>query len=363
MGKTSLGVSYYGNRIPWRVKDDLAAIRDAGCTYVVHTFSEEDHQFYQPAMEQIVADSHRLGLEVWMDPWGVGQLFGGETYSALVMKELGLRQVSSRGDLLPIACPNQPAFREYLLQWIETCARFKPEVLFWDEPHFHIFPEPAGDAEPKLWACCCAECKKLFEKRFGHPMPACPAGRPACPCLSLPVRQAGGRQAAGRPDRLTPELRLFKEDSIVEFSRFLCDATKARGIRAALCLLPFENSSTVNDWEKAAAIPSLDIIGTDPYWRPRQPAVDQHVGRASRRIAELAGRHNKEGQIWILNFNIPKGEEGQIRVAIEAAWAAGIRNLAAWSYFGAAYISLKAEDPAAVWKMLGDCYRDLRKRS
>lgn len=25
-----LGVSYYGNRIPWRVKEDLAAIRDAG---------------------------------------------------------------------------------------------------------------------------------------------------------------------------------------------------------------------------------------------------------------------------------------------------------------------------------------------
>ena len=58
MHKTSLGVSYYGNRIPWRVKDDLAAIREAGCTTVVHTFSEEDHQFYQPAMEQITADSN-----------------------------------------------------------------------------------------------------------------------------------------------------------------------------------------------------------------------------------------------------------------------------------------------------------------
>ncbi len=330
-----LGVSYYGNRIPWRVKDDLQAIREAGCMYIVHTFSEEDHQFYQPAMEQIVADSHALGLEVWLDPWGVGQVFGGETYSALVMKNLKLRQVSSTGELLPICCPNQPGFREYLLRWIETCAGYKPEVLFWDEPHFHIFPEAAGDAEPKLWACCCPECKKLFEKRFGHPM----------------------------PDRLTREVRLFKEDCIVEFNRFLCDATKAKDMRAALCLLPFENSSTINDWEKAAAIPSLDIIGTDPYWRPRQPAVASHVGRASRRIADLAGRHNKEGQIWILNFNIPKGEEGKIKEAIEAAWGSGIRNLAAWSYFGAAYISLKAEDPAAVWKTLSSCYQDLRKRS
>ena len=62
-------------------------------------------------------------------------------------------------------------------------------------------------------------------------------------------------------------------------------------------------------------------------------------------------------------FNIPRGEEGKIREAIEAAWEAGIRNLAAWSYFGASYISLKAEDPAAVWKTLSACYQELRKRA
>ena len=39
-----------------------------------------------------------------------------------------------------------------------------------------------------------------------------------------------------------------------------------------------------------AAIPSVDIIGTDPYWRPHEPAVGKHVGKASRRIAELATR-------------------------------------------------------------------------
>jgi hypothetical protein len=86
------------------------------------------------------------------------------------------------------------------------------------------------------------------------------------------------------------------------------------------------------------------------------------VGRFSKRIAELAAQHGKEGQIWILNFNIPKGEEGTIRTAIEAAYQQGIRNFAAWSYFGAAYIRLKAEDPKAVWGMLGSCYKELLKR-
>jgi hypothetical protein len=64
--------------------------------------------------------------------------------------------------------------------------------------------------------------------------------------------------------------------------------------------------------------------------------------------------------LWILNFNIPKGEEDHIRQAIEAAWQAGIRNIAAWSYFGASYIKLRAEDPQAVWKTLGECYHRLQ---
>ena len=330
-----LGISYYANRIPWRVKEDLEAIREAGCNTIVHTFNEEDHEFYQPAMEEIVEESRRQGLEVWLDPWAVGQVFGGETYSSLVMKKLSLRQISSRGDSLPIVCPNQPGFREYLLEWIETAARFGPDVLFWDEPHFHIFPEPAADSMPKLWACCCAECRSRFEKRFGHPM----------------------------PEQMTPEVRSFKEESMLDFIRFLCDSTKARGLRSALCLLPYENSSTLQDWTQAAAIPSLDIIGTDPYWRPHQPVVDKFVGRWSRKVADLAKQFQKEGQIWILNFNIPKGEEETIRIAIEAAYQEGIRNFAAWSYFGASYISLRSEDPAAVWKTLSDCYRSLQERS
>ena len=329
-----LGVSYYGNRIPWRVKEDMQAIRDAGCTYVVHTFNEEDHEFYQPALEEIVRMTHELGMEAWLDPWGVGQVFGGETYSGLVMKQLPLRQVSSYGESLPIICPNQPGFRDYLLEWMDTAARLKADVLFWDEPHFQIYPEPDRSEAARLWACCCGECKARFQKRAGQVLPA----------------------------QMTPEVRAFKEESLVDFIRFLCDSTRARGMRPALCLLPFESSSTVNDWAKAAAVESLEVIGTDPYWRPHQTGVGQHVGRFAGRVAELARQYRKEGQIWILNFNIPRGEEGKVKEAIEAAWAAGIRNLAAWSYFGASYITLRAEDPPAVWQTLSACYQELRRR-
>ena len=46
-----LGVSYFGNRMPWSVKDDMKKIRDNGCNFVVHTFSETDLEYYAGTME------------------------------------------------------------------------------------------------------------------------------------------------------------------------------------------------------------------------------------------------------------------------------------------------------------------------
>ncbi|MBI3318324.1 MAG: hypothetical protein HYZ90_04140 [Candidatus Omnitrophica bacterium] len=330
-----LGVSYYGNRIPWRVKEDLQVIRDAGCTYVVHTLSEEDLEFYEGAMAEIVRLSHELGLEVWLDPWGVGQAFGGETYSSLIAKHLPLRQVNSLGESLPIACPNQEGFREYLLKWIQAARKCGADLLFWDEPHFMIYPEPLGEnKEPKLWACRCGACEKRFKNLQGSQL----------------------------PERLTDPVRAFKEECLVEFTRWLCDETKRAGLKTGVCLLPFESSSTVNDWAKVVRIPSLDLFGTDPYWRPHQPDAAAHVARFARRVKELCDEFKKEPQLWILNFNIPKGEESAIPAAIEAAYREGIRNFAAWSYYGASYIKLRAEDPDAVWTTLSACYQDLMKR-
>lgn len=337
------GVSYYGCRIPWRAREDLQAIADNACTFVVHTFSEEDHEFYAKAVGEIVRDTRALGLEAWLDPWGVGQAFGGETYSSLVMKRRDLCQVSAKGEPLPIACLNHPDFLGYLAGWAKTAVELGAQVLFWDEPHFFIYPEGPETGPPEVersfatptgWACRCATCQAKFQAAFRQPMPA----------------------------TLTPEVLKFKEDCLVEFLAFLCDQGRRLNVRNAMCYLPFENSSTFSDWARVAALPGIDIIGTDPYWRAGQADVAAHVGRAAKRIADLAFAHRKEGQIWILNFNIPRGEEGKIVEAVDATYAAGIRNLAAWSYYGAGYISLASQDPQRVWETLGTAYHALRRR-
>jgi len=309
------------------------------CNFVVHTFSEEDVEFYARAMGEIARWTRAAGLEVWFDPWAVGQVFGGETYSGLVMKRRDLCQVGTGGEVLPCACPNQPEFRAYLARWIARAVELGAEVLFWDEPHFAIVPEAgaapeAGAGQGALWACRCPACQEKFAGRYREPL----------------------------PETLTEEVRRFKEDSLVDFLAFLCGEAKRLKVRNAMCFLPFESSSTFRDWERVAALPHLDIIGTDPYWQPGQKDVASYVGRFAQRICALAEKHQKEGQIWILNFNIRAGEEEKIGEAVEAAYQAGIRNLAAWSYYGASYISLASDRPQEVWKTLGTAYAALRRR-
>lgn len=339
-----LGVSYFGSRMPDDVAADMKAIRDNGCNFVVHTFSEEDLEFYCGTMEKIVRACKKQALEVWLDPWGVGKTWGGETYSEFIAKDVSTMQVNAEGHLVPAACLNNPKYRKFMLKWTDAAVDIGADVIFWDEPHFYIYPEDEGcppaqqnaGRAGKGWACRCKICQNLFEKRFKKDMPVA----------------------------MDEDVRLFKEDCLVDFLKFLCDYAKKKGITNSMCYLPFENSSTFRDWSKVAKIDSLDIIGTDPYWRKGQtaPQVKERVAAFCKKILKLSREYNKEGQIWILNFGIKKGEEKNIEAAINAAYKEGIRNIAAWSYYGTYQMShLASDDPKKVWQMLGNMYKRLGK--
>jgi len=327
------GVSYFGSRMPDDVAEDMKAIRDNGCNFVVHTFAEEDMEFYPGTMEKIVKASKKEKLEVWMDPWGVGQTWGGESYSNFIAKNVDTMQVNAEGNLVPAACLNHPKYRKFMLEWADKAIEIGADNIFWDEPHFYIYPEDEGC---KGWACRCKICQDLFKKRFKKDMPVV----------------------------MDADIKVFKEDCLVDFLKSLCDYAKKKNMINSMCYLPFENTSTFSDWSKVAKIASLDIIGTDPYWRKGQNTeqIKERVGGQAKRIAKLAKDYNKEGQIWILNFNIAKGTEGDIELAINTAYEAGIRNIAAWSYYGTYQMShLASDDPAKVWQTLGNMYKRLTK--
>lgn len=324
------GVSYFGNRILWHVAEDMKMVRENNCNFVVHTFSEEDMEFYKDTMKEIIEISHREGLEVYIDPWAVGGIFGGESYSKFIAEHLDVRQISRSGDSLPAACLNNERFLEFMFKWIDVAYQIGADIFFWDEPHFYIYRTIARDKQD--WACRCSVCKKLFKKHFEYNMPS----------------------------ELTKDVGIFKEDSVINFLKKLCKYVKDYRKKNALCLLPFKDWGGVVNWSKAVSIMELDIFGTDPYWRVGEKDVGGYVRRFSKKVYKLCKEYGKEPQIWILNFRIKAGTEGDIRKAVLSAFEEGIRNISAWGFYGAGYMSyLRSDNPKKVWKVLGDVYREI----
>jgi len=331
------GVSYFARSRVKHMKEDMLEIKRNNCNFIVHTFSEQDLEFCKGSIERLVKISHEVGLEVWLDPWGVGGVFGGESYSQFISRNLDARQISCEGESLPAACFNSPKFRSFIKEWVDASIEIGADNIFWDEPHFYIYKENvAEEIGSKRWACRCESCRTLFKERHNKDLPV----------------------------EMTKEVQDFKEASIVDFLTQMCDYVKEKGIQNSLCFLPLEGPiGGIRNWENIAKIKALDIIGSDPYWPTEievtKEDVEKKVSSFSKRIMRLSEKFKKEGQIWILNFRIKKGTEKNITTAVEVAYKEGIRNIAAWSYYGTEMMhSLSSDDPALVWKTLGRAYQN-----
>lgn len=322
------GISYFGNRNPQHFLTDVENIRKHNCNFIVHTFSENDMSFYKETLSEIVRISKEGGLEVYIDPWGVGRVFGGEATSDFALNYRDACQLFSTGEPAPACCINNPRFRDFMTTWINEVREIGADVAFWDEPHFFI--EWGKEEAEQRWTCWCRFCREKYQKSFGAPMPA----------------------------GLNRDMIKFREDSVVDFLSFLTDYAHDKNLRNALCLLPNrDHRFGISDWSRAAALPHLDIIGTDPYWLWFGKDIDNFFGQRCTELVSLAKKHEKEAQVWIQNFNVPAGREKEISKAVELAYRKGIRNFAAWSYLGTAYMSyIKSDNPEMVWETLGENY-------
>lgn len=327
-----LGCSYFGNRILKHVREDMKELVDFGCTFVVHTFNENDLMFYHETIREIVDISHEVGLEVYADPWGVGKVFGGESFSNFVMQNVDGMQVVSDGKPTGSACPNNPKFRAYMREWTEAAIYTGAETLFWDEPHFYL-PAWIG-GRPNTWGCCCDVCRAKFEEATGKPFPK--------------VEDADVRQ--------------FKEDSILEFLSELVAYTHEKGRKNALCVLPLrgKDHSTAN-WERMASIPNLDIFGTDPYWFAFKEDLDEFVRGSSREVKEICDKHGLEPQVWLQGYKVPGGRENELVHAVDLMAAEGIRNIAVWGYQSCGFMSyIRPDNPELSWAKVKEGFQKVK---
>ena len=321
----AIGASYFGNRILRHVAADMKDLAERGFTGVLHTFSENDHAYYQDQMARIVDASHAAGLEVQVGPWGVGGVFGGEAESLFAARRPDLGQVFANRRRVAVPCPTRAEFRDYLRDWASAAVAIGADRVFWDEPHW-AHPTRFGEP-PESWTCVCESCRSLFEERHGQPMPT----------------------------ELTPEVAAFREEVLVDLLTEVVGHVRSVGGRSTVCLLPPVDGlhAAVENWERVATIDGLDTLATDPYWSFFDLPVDEFVGGQSRRVADLADEHGLTPQIWIQGFGLGPEQGDQIRDAVAAAQAAGVEDLWTWGYEACAAMSyLETREPERVWEVL-----------
>lgn len=332
------GVSYFHTRDIRHVEKDIDEMLAHHCNFVVHCYSELDMAFYSRGMEKIVKLSKDKGLEVYLDPWAVGGIYGGESFSRFVAENLKARQINNLGESVPAACINNPDFKEFNRRWIARAQELGADVCFWDEPHFYF--NVLMRSEWGKWCCRCDECRKKFKEIYNFDMPT----------------------------ELTEEVISFRQRSVIEFLEEACDEAKKRGMRNCVCVLPDEGGgiaklSGTSSWENIARIPSVDIFGTDPYWLLFGKKMEQFVGDYSRRVVDICSKYGKEPQGWVLAFLIPDGNEGEVGQAVEIMFDEGIRNIAAWGFRGCEVIDISCRNPEKVWKILGDAYKEVHRKA
>lgn len=325
------GVSYFGNRFVSHAQNDLHRIAGC-CDYVVHTVSESDMTFHKSVLSRLLGESRKRNLQVWVDPWGLGGVFGGEAFSRFLIDHRDSWQVMSDGQIRPMACFNRPEWKSYVREWILTVRDMGAQVIFWDEPHmaFDLSSEFEG-----FYSCTCVVCRDLFKKNYGEEMPT-------------------------KMNELTRE---FRRNMIRSFLSEMMEYAKSKELINALCLYALKGYKEYDQiWEEAAALKDLDIFGSDPYWRWRgKHDPSAHVAEYAKKVVNSARQHGKQSQIWLQAMRLPVGHEIEIDAACEAAIQQGVTHVAAWSFDGGELLdTVLAEDPKKVWEQVERTFKRFR---
>src|SRR5918995_4860218 len=316
-----IGCSYFGVRIVRHVVGDLEDLVRRGFTGVLHTFSENDLAYYRDTMREIVDVSHALGLEVQMNPWGLGRTFGGEAESRFVTMNLDACQVLDDGRRVGAACLNHPRYRSFCTDWADAALEAGADLVFWDEPHW-VVPGHVGIDDRTRWGCCCDVCRE----RFGRDFPA----------------------------QLDDEVLAFREASLVGFLAELTSHVRGQGGRNTICLLPaVEGAHGVRDWDAVASLPGLDVFATDPYWKGFGEEAEPFVRRFASLVVETSERHGVTPELWLPSFALTGDDLDDFERALGAAREAGASRIWVWGYEGCAHMThLATPDSPDVWERI-----------
>ncbi len=316
-----LGAAYHGNRMLHHAYDDLKDMAMHGMDLVVHMLSHTDWDRHHRVMRDMVHMSEDLGLEVWVDNWGIGGAPGDKSHVLAYYPDAHMYY--SNGDMEPTtACVNSPEYRQFSREWIDAVYELGARQIFWDEPRM---PLKVVDGK-RIYGCCCPRCRKLFAEKHGYEMPL----------------------------EATDEAEKFGADSIVDYLREMSEYSHAKGMRNSVCVMLGTFGMSLDLADDICSLPYMDNIGSDPYWVGKQEknpqlSVYDFVYDGTRQNIDLSERFQKDHNIWIQTYMNPRGKEEDIVLAAEAAYDAGARTIIAWGYYGSISNDYAAKNPHVTW--------------
>ena len=316
-----LGAAYHGNRMLRHAREDLLDMATHGMDLVVHMFSHTDWDRHKMVMKDMIAMSEDMGLDVWVDNWGLAGPPGDKSHFLSYYPDSHIYY--SNGDMDPVrVCLNSPDFRRFTKEWIDTVYHIGGRTIFWDEPQL---PQKTIDGKT-YYGCACPRCKKKFEELYGRPM----------------------------PEVADAEAERFGTDSIIDYFREITAYSAAKGMKNVVCVMLGSYGMNLSVVDRICSLPYVDNIGSDPYWvydKRDNPDLNVYgfVYEGAKKNIQIADRFQKDHNVWIQTFDNPRGQEEDIVVAAEAAYDAGARTIIAWGYYGSESNDYRAANPAVTW--------------
>lgn len=338
--KLRTGVAYYGNRMPSHTQLDMEELARADMDIVVHMLTHIDWARNKKAMKENVRITKELGMEAWVDNWGLAGSPGETTYFLALHPEA--RMIFSDGQPQPIMpCLNNPDYRQFMHDWIDAAAEIGGEAIFWDEPYIPAKRIIPGNNElsNRPYCCTCPSCQRIFEERYNRKMP---------PVMDEDVVE-------------------FRAHTVADYYREMTNHSGKLGMRNATCVMQSgQVGINLEQLSLLGALPHMDSLGSDPYWQHLHSTTGlpdgpyEYVYNKTKKSIEKSDEVGKDHNIWIQAYAHKRGHEEEIIEAVHAAYDAGARTLLAWSFHGAESNQSAAENPRKTWNMLVEAFKRIK---
>ena len=158
------------------------------------------------------------------------------------------------------------------------------------------------------------------------------------------------------------DVEQFRTDSIVEYFKDITEYSAAAGIYNIVCvMLGARHGISLETIDRICSLPTLQNIGSDPYWYNNKDAHPyEFVYNGTKTNIDVCKQFNKDHNIWIQTYNVPRGREEEIIEATAAAYDAGARTLLAWGYMGSESNDYRAKNPERTWDMTVEAMKRVR---